>query len=171
MLNPSIRRVDSKLNKKILTNIILALALLSLLVWLASSINFTSPTKTASSLDYTAQHSNLILSGVLGAQINISAENISCTNNKMEILLSATNGLNGYRISLTNNSLLTAENNFSSIDDSFTLELIDQNNKSYSSFKATEGNLYLNTSSGTMTGFLVNEYSQQAFISLSWMCP
>ncbi len=171
MLNPSIRRVDSKLNKKILTNIILALALLSLLVWLASSINFTSSTKAASTLDYTAQHSNLILSGVLGAQINISAENISCTNNKMEILLAAINGLNGYRISLTNNSLLTAENNFSNIDDNFTLELIDQNNKPYSSFKATEGNLYLNASSGTVTGFLVNEYSQQAFISLSWLCP
>ncbi len=162
-------RAQKQIKKNLILKTIFIIALLTLLTLALSKIKF------AAQIDHTvsgaiSKQSQVSLSGELSAQLDISAANISCINNNLEILLPATNGLNGYRISLKNVNL-DVKNEFSSLGDNFALELIDQNNRVYSSFLATDSELYLNASSGTITGFLVNEYKHQAYISLTWVCP
>lgn len=167
MLNSSIRK-QKQINSNLILKSIVIISLLSLLMWALSTVNFKSSFGTARA---PLNQSKLILSGALSAHLDIAEKSIACNANNLEIFLPATNGLNGYRISLADSKLARSQNNFSNIDSNFALELIDQNNTVYSSFFATDGELYLNAQYGSISGFVVNEHSEKAYISLSWICP
>ena len=114
------------------------------------------------------------LSATGALTLNLNQAEISCSRQALNFTVNPSS-LAGYSLNFTSLSQLQELEQTSILSlnstNRLSFDLIDENQNSYRSFTATQGELKLDHNTGILSANLQDSSSEQLFINAQWTCP
>lgn len=114
------------------------------------------------------------LSATGALTLNLDQAEISCTRQTLNFTVNPSS-LAGYSLNFTSLSQLQELEQTSILSlnstNRLSFKLLDENQNSYRSFTATQGEIKLDQNTGILSAKLQDSSSEQLFINAQWTCP